>query len=255
MPRAPAAQAVQLPSGRHGLDRAFVISNQRDRILDAIASEIAAKGYGAVTVADVCRRARVSSRTFYELFSDKAECFLAAYDAAIEALMAQVASVFQEMPEATPERARAVLARVLELFAREPDFARMCLVEVNAAGEDAARRYAGVIESFLALVDQIQQYEESRRHRPPVRPDTATRQAVVGGIAWVIHLEVVAGRTRQLPELLPQLTYILLAPFIGPRAAARTAFGRQPRPARTRRGVDGRPPRRGVDGRPHAPGG
>src|SRR6266568_4630287 len=103
-----AGVTAQLPSGRgrHRLPRAFVVANQRDRILDAIAHEVAQMGYPNVTVADVRRRAGVSSKTFYELFSDKADCFLVAYDAAIELLRQRVATVFKELPEPTPERAR-----------------------------------------------------------------------------------------------------------------------------------------------------
>src|SRR2546427_1607903 len=119
-----AGVTAQLPSGRgrHRLPRAFVVANQRDRILDAIAHEVAHVGYPNVTVADVRRRAGVSSKTFYELFSDKADCFLAAYDAAIALLRERVGKVFEEMPNPSPKRTRAVLARVLELFAAEPDF-------------------------------------------------------------------------------------------------------------------------------------
>src|SRR5438105_14605752 len=126
-----AGVTAQLPSGRgrHRLPRAFVVANQRDRILDAIAHEVAHVGYPNVTVADVRRRAGVSSKTFYELFSDKADCFLAAYDAAIRLLMGHVSAVFEAMPTPTPQQGRAVLGAILELFAAEPDFARMCLVE------------------------------------------------------------------------------------------------------------------------------
>jgi AcrR family transcriptional regulator len=88
----PATKPAQLHPGRHGLDRAFVIQNQRDRILNAIAEEVARKGYVETTVADVVSRAGVSSRTFYDFFRDKAECFLAAYDAAIETLLRHVSA-------------------------------------------------------------------------------------------------------------------------------------------------------------------
>lgn len=219
-----ASAGGKLPSGRHGLRRAFVVANQRDRILDAMAQEVALRGYPEVTVADVRRKAGVSSKTFYELFSDKSECFLAAYDVAITILNSHIASVFEQMPEPSPHRARAVLAEVLELFASEPDFARMCIVEGPAAGPEAMRRYVGVVESFIPMLDEVERYPAAKRHRGP-RPDAVRRQALIGGIAWVIYREIVAGNVRRLPELLPQLSYHLLAPFLGHRQAASIASG------------------------------
>jgi len=215
----------KLHPGRHGLERAFVVSNQRERILDAMASEVAEKGYGEVMVSDVHARAGVSSKTFYELFSDKADCFLAAYDAAIELLMGRVRAAFEQVPEPTPAQGRAVLSAILEAFAAEPDFARMCMVEVNAAGPEAMKRYVGVVERFGGFVDQIERYPETQRHQGP-KPDPVMRKALVGGIAWVIHERIVAGETDQLPELLPQLAYFLFAPFIGDQQAAAAAFGK-----------------------------
>jgi len=216
----------QLPSGRgrHRLPRTFVIANQRDRILDAIAHEVAELGYVNVTVADARRRAGVSSKTFYELFTDKADCFLAAYDAAIALLRERVGTVFEEMPNPSPERTRAVLARVLELFAAEPDFARMCIVEPAAAGPEAMRRYVEVVEGFVPMLDQIETYQAAAP-RGGTTPDLLTRQALIGGIVWVIYRQIVAGETEELPELVPELTRYLLAPFLGEQHAAAVALG------------------------------
>src|SRR3954468_6998447 len=79
--------ASQLPKGRHGLSRAFIVHNQRERLLDAIANVVAQKGYAATRVGDITQHAGVSRKTFYELFSDKEDCFLAAYDAITALLM------------------------------------------------------------------------------------------------------------------------------------------------------------------------
>lgn len=209
----------RLPPGRHGLDRAFVIANQRDRILDALAHEVATNGYAEVTVADVIARARVSRKTFYDLFHDKRDCFLAAFDAAIETLLEQVAAVFDANPEATPASARAVLAAVLEVLAKEPAFARMCLVEAPTAGDEARARYAALLDRFLPLVQHLEKYRAAGRHNGPTRPATITPRALIGGIAWVISEQILADQTEQLPHLLPQLTYFLLVPFIGERQA------------------------------------
>src|SRR6476659_5078578 len=80
-----------LPRGPHSLSRDEVVASQRGRMIEAMAETVAEKGYAATTVADVVARAGVSRKTFYEHFADREECFLAAYDAAVDALFARVA--------------------------------------------------------------------------------------------------------------------------------------------------------------------
>jgi AcrR family transcriptional regulator len=218
---------TKLPPGRHGLARAFVVHNQRDRVLTAIAEEVSANGYAEVTVADVIARAGVSRRTFYELFRDKDDCFLAAYDAAVELLNERLPAVLEAEPEPTLMRVRALMVSVLELFAAEPDFARMCLVEVGRAGPEAVRRYYEAFDAFVPLIENLLTYDEARKHRgsnPP--PDRLTIQALVGGIVSVITRRIVAGDIESLPELVPSLTSFLLVPIVGEQEARAVAAGR-----------------------------
>src|SRR5262245_30066555 len=60
----------QLPAGRHGLTRSYVLSNQRDRIVGSVIEEVSETGYAGLTVRGVVERAGVSRRTFYEHFSN-----------------------------------------------------------------------------------------------------------------------------------------------------------------------------------------
>src|SRR6187455_2663699 len=67
-----------LPPGRHGLPREFVAHNQRERLIAGLAEAVAENGYAGTTIAHIPRQAAVSRRTFYEHFSSKDECFIAA---------------------------------------------------------------------------------------------------------------------------------------------------------------------------------
>lgn len=199
------------------------VADKRERILDAFAREVAQHGYAAVALTTVMARAGVSSQAFYSLFADKAACFVAAYDAAVENLLQHVRAVYEQMPQDTPERARAALAAVLDVFADTPERARMCLIEVAAAGPEAVQRQVNTVNGFMSLLEPIKHY------RSPVRqPDPITRKALVGGITWVIYDRVVEGQTEQLPGLLPQMTHFLLTPFLGEPRAAAVAFAGQP---------------------------
>src|SRR4051794_16518756 len=80
-----------LPEGWEG-DRGLVTQTQRERMLDAMARAVAAKGYAKVTVSDVVALAGVSRRTFYEHFADKEECFLESYTTGARAVAADLAA-------------------------------------------------------------------------------------------------------------------------------------------------------------------
>ncbi len=80
----------RLPRGTHGLDPSLVAASQRTRLLEATGRAVAEKGYAAATIDDIVRGAGVSKKTFYEHFSDKLDCFLAAYEAASDELLAHV---------------------------------------------------------------------------------------------------------------------------------------------------------------------
>src|SRR3954447_17720648 len=73
-----AATSPTLLRGRHGLAPEAVRASQRERLVEAMLDRVAAEGYPATTVTKVVAAARVSPNTFYELFDDKADCFLAA---------------------------------------------------------------------------------------------------------------------------------------------------------------------------------
>ena len=182
----------QLPRGPHRLAREEVLASQRGRMLEAIAEVVALRGYGAATVADVIDYAGVSRRTFYEHFRDKEDCFLAAYDAGVEVLMATM-------------RAGEPVRAYLETLSAEPAFARTFLIEIGAAGPRAIARRQEVHEAFAAMIG-----------------DDLESLAAVGALNEVVTREVAAGRTAQLPALKAPLTSVL-ARLRPPRRRGRAA--------------------------------
>jgi AcrR family transcriptional regulator len=220
MPERPSPE--RLPSGRRGLPREFVVESQRGRILDAIADACAEKGYSSVTVADIVRRAQVSRTTFYELFKGKEACFLAAFDAILSRFLADTIRAYEREEMSWAERVRAGLEVMLDFLSREPSFARICIVDVLFAGPRAFERYRSAVRVITTYLD------EGRHHAPGregVPASTAT--AAVGGGVMVVREEILAGRVRQLPELLPELLYAALAPYLGQEEALRE-IGRAP---------------------------
>jgi AcrR family transcriptional regulator len=215
------SQTRALPRGPHSLTRDEVLASQRARMIEAMAEAVAAKGFAATTVADVVGRAGVSRKTFYEHFSDREDCFLAAYDAAVDVLLGQVADrVAAGAPAGADwrERVRAGMRAYLEALAAEPAFARTFLVEVHAAGPRALARRAEVHSRFVDFLRAQAALARADHAWMPEVPD-AVYPAIVGGMDEVVSGWVSDGRTAELPQLEPQLSYFQLALLAGPEIA------------------------------------
>ena len=199
----------RLPSGRHNLPREFVVSSQRDRLLDSMAHACAEKRYAEVSVADIVSRARVSRSTFYEIFPDKEACFLAAYDAILGRFVTEVIKACQAPDLTWPEMIERGIAASLSFLAAEPAFARMCIVDMFSAGPSALERYLSAVRLIAAFVDQGRQMMPGREDVPQ-----SISSMAVGGAAVVIRAEIVDERTEYLPEVGPDLLYSILVPYM-----------------------------------------
>jgi AcrR family transcriptional regulator len=218
-----------LPRGPHGLERDEVLASQRGRMLDAMAESVALKGYAATTVSDVVSGAGVSRKTFYEHFSDKEDCFLAAFDAGVELILAAIGSAEPEQAVGPGwvGRMRARTRIYLETLASEPAFARSFLIEVFAAGPRALERRQTVHERFQQLLRD--EYEGIRLDFPelPEVPD-AIYVAAVGAINELVSSYVREGKTAALPELEDTLCYLQVVMFAGHETAT-GLIGARPR--------------------------
>jgi AcrR family transcriptional regulator len=216
----------RLPPGRHGLPRAFVAENQRERLLNGVVEAVAEHGYNATTITTITAAAKISRRTFYEYFEGKEDCFLAAYEM-IEAHVIDSMLAAPGAGEPWPQRVRARLAALLDVLSRDTAVSRCFLIEPLAAGGDVAVRYREAMQLLAGTL---------RPEPPPSELDMEVRdQALIGGIATLIvrrlnaHVPVVSrpyGRLTtgtSLLELLPDLVELALAPYLGRVEAKRQA--------------------------------
>ncbi len=145
------ADARRLPRGRHDLTREQVEEDQRLRILVGFAGAMADGGYANTPVAAVLRRAGVSRDTYYRLFSDKLDGFLAALDLVSEVLVAELAEAVAGPGEPIDRTVRG-LERYLSVIAGHRGEARLFLVEAYAAGPVAIERRTAV---QLRIADEL----------------------------------------------------------------------------------------------------
>jgi AcrR family transcriptional regulator len=196
-----------------------VLASQRGRMLGAMASAVARKGYAATTVADVVAGAGVSRKTFYEHFRDKEECFLAAFDTGVDLLLDAIVAAQPAGEPTWLELTRARVRAYLEALASQPDFAHTFLIEVFAAGPHALERRAEVLRRFAQLFRDL--HVEARRQFPGLPPvPEPIYIAAVGAINELVSDFAREGRTAELPELEDTLVYLQVALFAGRDLAA-----------------------------------
>ena len=140
-----------LPRGPHALTREEVAESQRARLISAFTELMAASGYNAVTIGELARRASVSRGAFYEQFSSKEECLLAAYDAFAANLLEAMTTGVSD--HATWEEfISKTLDGYLGTLERDPVAARAFIVEMDAGGERPRERRRQAIHGFAALL-------------------------------------------------------------------------------------------------------
>jgi AcrR family transcriptional regulator/DNA-binding MarR family transcriptional regulator len=204
---------------------------QRGRLLSATFALVGERGYDGVSARSVSERAGVSNRTFYECFSDREDCFLAAFNHAVDGLESQMREGWESELGWTA-RVRAALASLLVTLDREPAVRRLVFVEALAAGPRVLACRARVLESVAAVVDQGRANAQA-----PSRLPGLVSEGVVGATFGVIHARLLDLRPEPLVELSGQLMASIVLPYRGSTAAARELERPAPRvPARQRDG-------------------
>jgi AcrR family transcriptional regulator len=205
-----AGELGPLPGGHHGLTREQILESQRERLLAAIAHEVAARGYRASTITGIVGYASVSTRDFYELFDGKEDCFLAAFDAVRDHLTELIATAASSEADWS--------------FAAEPDLARLCLLESAGATPAIAIRFR---ESVLTCAPALARGRAELADPDSLLPEVES--SIIGGAVSLVTRSIVAGETEKLPDLLPDLADFILSPYLGAERAGAIAAGKRDR--------------------------
>jgi AcrR family transcriptional regulator len=185
--------------------------SDRDRILQAMADCCAEAGYGETTVEAVLERAAVEPSTFESHFAGKEDCALAALNKVVSETLARV-SMANSAAGGTVDLRKFQVKAILELLAARPAFARLALVEARQGG--TMRMHDSYESAARVLALMMERVGESR--------DSLARSAL-GGAEALVRRELSAGRASRLPQLLPDLVYVALVPFVGQGEALRQA--------------------------------
>lgn len=182
--------------------------NRRTRIMQALVDILAERGFAGANVGLVVRRAGVSTRTFYRCFNDLEECLIAIMDRALEDAGALVSRELRET-DCWQDGVRSALAAVLSYFDREPEMARVCIVETLAGGQVVLAHRQRIIEALCSLV--IERIESEVPSISPLATE-GTMSLVLG----IIHAHIVRGNPGLFVELLSPLIGLAMAPYLDP---------------------------------------
>lgn len=204
------------PVGRERLSRATIEQHQRERILVAAIGVFAKRGFQQTTIDHIVAAAKTSVGSFYGLFDGKEDCFHQCFDRVVSAGRGRIEASLPEGEWA--ERTCARLASILREVEAEPLAARIVLVEAPTAGPESLRRYEETLDSFLPYLREGRGLASEGDELPP-----SLEEAGVAGTAWLLRERLVGGRTQDMQELLPELSAILVGPYLGEAAARRIA--------------------------------
>ena len=217
----------QLSEDLNGSGREQVAEIQRVRILAAMVDVASELGAGNATVARVVARSGVSRRTFYEIFEDREDCFLAAFYEAVLQIRACVLPAYEQRGS-WRSKIRAALAALLEYFDGEPATARLVIVETLGAGPRILERRRQVLEAIVAIVDQGR-----GKVQKGDGPSSLTAEGTVGGVCALLHSRLLANSGDPLLEILNPLMSMIVLPYLGAAAARRELTESVPAPMGT----------------------
>ncbi|HEV3047024.1 MAG TPA: TetR/AcrR family transcriptional regulator [Solirubrobacteraceae bacterium] len=219
-------------AGRRARRPDQVAEFQRVRILSAATLVAFEHGYEGMTATAVVTRARVSRKTFYDLFESREDCFMAVLEEALDRLAALVAPAYAS-ELAWAERVRAALVAVLAFCETEPEAGTLVVSYLVGCGPDDDELRALVLELVTRAL------AAGRAHlRPGRRLSPLTEQGVAGAVLAVLHARV-RRDPKRLCELANPLMSIVVLPYLGQAAAARQLR----RPAQAPARVTARPAR------------
>ena len=176
------------------------------------------KGYGSTTIGDITRRARVSRDTFYEQFPNKQACFLAAYDATTRELVDEMVAAGTSQSNYV-EGIRDGVRAYLRFWSERPEAARVCTVEVMAAGSEALARREHTLRRFARLYRTFAERARAQQPGLPSVPDLVARAIVVAAVELTAQY-IRDDRVSSLPELESDVLYLWLMVLAGHEVAA-----------------------------------
>jgi AcrR family transcriptional regulator len=190
--------------------RHFVVHNTHEQIQLAAIHAVAAKGYRAMSVRDICAEAHISAATFHRHFSDKQEVVLTAVEAGLDQVMGHCQEAFRAAPT-WPDGVWDALETCTDWAHHEPTFVIASTVELLTVGPDARDLLRSLIDAFALFLGPGYALLGS--------PDAHTLDRTIGERVFeMLYTHLARDPSASLSTLIPDVARTALSPFIGPQA-------------------------------------
>jgi AcrR family transcriptional regulator len=220
--------ARQRPAGGASA-RLQIAELQRARLLSATVVMVDELGWSGATVAHITSRARVSRRTFYDLFENREACLRAVLEDIAERISGELADAELD-GHAWVDRVRGGLFAILSFFDREPVLARLCVVQALRGGSRVLLWREENLARLAAIIDQ----GRSEGNRRAGECTALTAEGLVGAAFAIVHTRLLAnnGSREPLVGLLGELMGMIVLPYQGPLAASKERNRALPSPVK-----------------------
>jgi AcrR family transcriptional regulator len=216
--------AARIPS-RGGFPREQVAEIQRSRLLAGAVSAIEEYGYARATVTRITGCARVSRRTFYEVFDDREACLVALFESVVALVEGELAQAGLE-GLAWRERVRGGLEAILGFLDREPALARVCVVQSLRGGPRMLERREAILARLARALDEGRSEASRAADCTPL-----TAEGLVGAAFAIVHARLSRSERKPLSALTGELMAMIVLPYQGAAAARREQARPAPKPA------------------------
>lgn len=167
--------------GYGGRSADALAQERRQRLLDAGFELFGTQGYASTNTEQICRAAKVTTRHFYEQFTDKEALLITLFDTQMQDTLNQVTSALIGSVRPLPERLFEGLEAFLDAQLTDVRRARLTTIEILGVSAQAESRRHTVIGQFVQLVEMYFAVLVQQGHAPD-QPYRVLAVAIVGAM-------------------------------------------------------------------------
>jgi AcrR family transcriptional regulator len=186
----------------------------RDPIHQALIDLCFERGYAGLTVEELCRRAELDRDRFGARYSGLEDCFAVALEECAEEFLTRLTAAY-EGEGRWQDRLRAVAYATLRHLQEDPSRAHFTTVESFNGGERAQLIRDRVFATLSSFIDD-------GRYEPgaPASISDATAESLNGAVFRHMRVAIENNKSGRFEDVLPELMYAAVLPYLGPEAAA-----------------------------------
>jgi AcrR family transcriptional regulator len=170
-----------------GVDTEQRRADRRDKLLEAALDEFTSKGYHRTKIADLCTRAGVSTRNFYEKFASKEALLLELHAHINRVAMKRMLPLLDTLVDADPvTRVTTLVDAFVEAVTSDPRYPRLNYVEAPGVSPAMERQH----QDWFARYTDFIEAEANRAAEiglAPRRDYHLTAIALVGAITGLLR--------------------------------------------------------------------